>query len=117
MFRIQYAVKTPNCEALQPRDNYQSAVQSMCMGDLLYQRGVTEISYDRGGYERPGDWVPVVVPGISHCAVCTTQIDLAPGWGFNRYRLYCVDHWCEITEHVEIETLWQQRHKNDQQAA
>ena len=117
MMRTEYGLATSNTEFLRPFETYQEARQWMCLGDRLYQRTITVIEYDRGTHEIPGDWIPVIVPGISHCAVCATQTDLAPGWGFNRLNLYCVDHWCEITEHTQTEYRWQQLHPGDKQAA
>lgn len=110
MVRFEWAIATPNTEALRPVENYADAVRQMGHCDQLYQRTVTEIEYDLGGYAYYGDWIPVAVPGIHHCAVCGTTTDLAPGWGFNRKNVYCVDHWCEITEHMQAEQRWQQIH-------
>lgn len=113
MINYQYALATPTCEFLQPADSYSEALRRMHMGDCLYQRTLTTVEYHGGGSVIVGAWIPIPVPGISHCAVCPAVEDLAPGWDFNKYHLYCVDHWCEITEHTEAEIRYQQIHQND----
>lgn len=117
MMRTVYGLATPNTEFLRPFDCYQAARRHMHMGDKLYQRTVIEIEYDIGTYANYGEWHPVVVPGISHCYVCQTKTDLAPGWCFDEMNLYCVNDWCHIYEARVAEIRWTQMHKNDKQAA